>query len=97
MMESRGELRLTHDAGAAEFATVFPAPPPSSVTFWYSILPEWAAPFYALSAAEQQKAASNGLSIPGTGTNIFYVYTAQEATLLIAHRATLEPLMKALL
>lgn len=51
---------------------------------WYRILKEWIPPFCQLAKDLQQEAITKGVSIAGTGAKIFFVYTAYEASKLIA-------------
>jgi hypothetical protein len=49
----------------------------------YRLLKEWIPIFCNLSKEAQQKAADNGVAVPGSGQGIAYVYTAFEAKLLM--------------
>jgi len=83
------------DAGVAEFGKAFSGVNASDVRWWYSLLMEWILPFCGLSQQAQQNAAANGISINGSDASHQYVYTADEAKLLIKYCATLVPLIQA--
>ena len=61
----------------------------------YRILVEWVEKFCSMSAAARDDAAKNGIRIPGTGKNIFWVYTAREAQWLNKDFAELGKLLAA--
>lgn len=90
------EFQKALDAGLAEFGKGFPGVKASDVRWNYNVLKEWILPFCGLSQQEQQNAAANGLSIHGSGgANVQFVYTADEAKLLMARCAALTPLIQA--
>lgn len=61
----------------------------------YRILVEWVEKFCSMSAVARDDAAKNGIRIPGTGKNIFWVYTAREAQWLNKDCAELGKLLAA--
>jgi hypothetical protein len=63
---------------------------------FYELLKEWTPPFCNLSKSAQQAAAEKGVSVPGSGKGIAYVYTAVEGKLLVSHCGELMPLLSAL-
>ena len=67
--------------GAGPFLGVGEAQPDDND--FYQLLKEWTPPFCNLSKAAQQAAADKGVSVPGQGKGLAYVYTAMEARLLI--------------
>ena len=90
------EFQKALDAGLSEFGKGFPGVKASDVRWNYNVLKEWILPFCGLSQQEQQNAAANGLSIHGSGgPSIQFVYTADEAKLLMKYCATLVPLIQA--
>ena len=61
----------------------------------YRLLKEWIPIFCNLSKEAQQKAADNGVAVPGSGKGIAYVYTAFEAKLLMPLCAEIMRLLSA--
>lgn len=90
-----GEFSKANDAGVAEFGKAFSGVKLSDVRWRYGVLQEWILPFCGLSPPDQQNAAANGLSTTFPDGNPRYVYTADEAKLLMKHCATLVPLIQA--
>ena len=55
---------------------------PATALQRYRFMKEWPPPFCGLPGSTQQNAGGTGIHVPGSGTNISYVYTAQEAAAL---------------
>ena len=66
---------------AGPFLSVDDAQPDDN--YFYQLLKEWTPPFCNLSKEAQQAAADKGVSVPGQGKGLAYVYTAMEARLLM--------------
>ncbi len=68
--------------GANEFGKVFDTIDPATALQRHRFMKEWPPPFCGLPGSTQQNAAGTGIHVPGSGTNISYVYTAKEAAAL---------------
>ena len=90
-----GEFSKALNAGVAEFGKAFSGVKLSEVRWRYGVLQEWILPFCGLSQQAQQDAAANGLSTTFPDGNPRYVYTADEAKLLMKNCVTLVPLIQA--
>lgn len=60
----------------------------------YRFLKEWITPFCHLSEAAREEAAKQGVRIPGTGTGMYYVYTAEEAKVIMKVCGRLEAFLE---
>lgn len=102
------QVQAAEDAGAKAFAAGLGTAPSGGGPYlafeqgqgqelgYYRQLKEWVPPFCNLPKAEQQAAAQKGVSIPGQGKGIAFVYTAAEARLLMQQCDALMKLLREL-
>ena len=69
---------------------------PQDVAYFYELLLEWTPPFCNLPKEAQQAASERGVSVPGSGKGLAFVYTATEARLLMPQCQELMTLLSVL-